>query len=155
MYQDRLCCLYIHISFIPFAIMQKRTTLWGLFIYDFTSQLILLASYFYQLANFSSQLILLASYLAHLKVLASYNQNQLEMGTALLNSRHFVFYHEDAPLWKVLIFNLNFPPLLKILGKRNLVLAGFELQTFHLPEQCSTSRPMKQAIEVRVFRPIQ
>ena len=42
-----------------------------------SSSMILLASYFYQLANFSSQLILLASYLAHLKVLASYNQNQL------------------------------------------------------------------------------
>ena len=34
----------------------------------------------------------------------------LEMGTGILNRRHFVFYHGDAPCFKLDILNLNFPP---------------------------------------------
>jgi len=34
----------------------------------------------------------------------------VEMGTGILNSRHFDFYHEDAPCFKLDILNLNFPP---------------------------------------------
>ena len=34
----------------------------------------------------------------------------LEMGTAILNRRHFDFYHGDAPCFKLDILNLNFPP---------------------------------------------
>ena len=41
----------------------------------------------------------------------------LEMGTGILNRRHFVFYHGDAPCFKLDIFNLNFPPLLVKSGK--------------------------------------
>ena len=32
------------------------------------------------------------------------------MGTGILNRRHFDFYHEDAPCFKLDILNLNFPP---------------------------------------------
>ena len=32
------------------------------------------------------------------------------MGTGILNRRHFVFYHGDAPCFKLDILNLNFPP---------------------------------------------
>ena len=32
------------------------------------------------------------------------------MGTSILNRRHFVFYHGDAPCFKLDILNLNFPP---------------------------------------------
>ena len=54
--------------------LSLNDSLWGLFIYDFTSQLIFLASYFSQLVDFSSQLILLASYFAHLKIASQKNQ---------------------------------------------------------------------------------
>ena len=36
----------------------------------------------------------------------------LEMGTGILNRRHFVFCHGDAPCSKFDILTLNFPPFL-------------------------------------------
>ena len=49
--------------------------------------------------------------------------DKLEMGTGILNRRHFDFYHEDAPCFKLDILNLNFPPHMVIV----LFFCQFEL----------------------------
>ena len=47
----------------------------------------------------------------------------LEIRTGNLNRRHFDFYHEDAPCFKLDILNLNFPPHMVIV----LFFCQFEL----------------------------
>ena len=42
----------------------------------------------------------------------------LEILTCFLNRHHFEFSHEDAPLCKFIINNLNFPPLFNFLEKK-------------------------------------
>ena len=68
----------------------------------------------------------------------------LEMGTGILNRRHFVFYHGDAPCSKFDILTLNFPPLLVEKCKNVFQRSpGLEPGTSRVPAKHATSRPTR------------
>ena len=61
------------------------------------------------------------------------------MLTRNLNSRHFVFSHEDDPLIKFIVNNWKFSK------KSNRVSAGFELQTLSLSGHYLCLKTIKEA----------
>ena len=61
------------------------------------------------------------------------------MSTRNLKSRHFSFYHEDAPLSKSIVNNWKFSE------KGYMGAAGFELQTLSLPGHYLCLKTIKEA----------
>ena len=91
-------------------------------------------------------------------VLQTLSLGSLEMGTGILNRRHFDFYHEDAPCFKLDILNLNFPPLLVEKCKKVFTVARIRTPDLLLMSQACYLKTNENLLICRVkncvFKPV-